>query len=79
MQFRLLTRDQVIALHDAVLNLGELEGLAGDKSLEGALGRIEFRIQYGLITDVYDRHTDPNFRTPILINSPPRTARFFVL
>lgn len=54
MQFKLFTVEQVIQLHDHVLNPGELEGLAGDKSLEGALGRIEFRITYGMIHDVYD-------------------------
>lgn len=54
MSFFLLTKDEVLQLHDAVLNPGELEGLAGDKSLDGALGRVEFRIHYGLIGDVFD-------------------------
>lgn len=54
MQYKLLTVEEVVLLHDHVLNPGELEGLAGDKSLEGALGRIEFRLQYGMIEDVYD-------------------------
>lgn len=54
MTFRLLTVEEVVYLHDQVLNPGELEGLAGDKSLEGALSRIEFRLQYGMIDDVYD-------------------------
>ena len=54
MQWQLFTTTEIIALHDVVLNPGELEGLAGDKSLDGALSRIEFRINYGMITDVYD-------------------------
>lgn len=54
MEFYLLTPEEVIKLHDRVLNPGELEGLAGDKSLEGALGRVEFRVQYGMINDVFD-------------------------
>lgn len=52
--WRLLTATEVIAIHDAVLNPGELEGLAGSKSLEGALSRIDFRITYGVIHDVFD-------------------------
>ncbi len=52
--WRLLTTTEVIAIHDAVLNPGELEGLAGSKSLEGALSRIDFRITYGVIQDVFD-------------------------
>ena len=44
----------MVAVHDAVINPGELQGLAGDKSLEGALARVEFRLAYGLIDDVFD-------------------------
>jgi death on curing protein len=54
MQFKLLDKETVLLLHDAVLNPGELEGLAGDKSLEGALSRVLFRIHYGLVSDVFD-------------------------
>ncbi len=50
----LLTVDIVIAIHDAVLNEGELAGLALDKSLEGALARVDNRLAYGMIEDVYD-------------------------
>jgi death-on-curing protein len=50
----LLTIDVVIAIHDAVLNEGELTGLALDKSLEGALARVENRLAYGMIEDAYD-------------------------
>jgi len=54
MPFRLLTVDEVIYIHDSVLNPNELAGLAMNKSLEGALGRIDFRLDYGLISDVFD-------------------------
>ena len=54
MDFWLLSAQEVISLHDSVLNPGELTGLAKDKSLEGALSRVEFRLQYGFVNDVYD-------------------------
>jgi death-on-curing protein len=54
MSFVALTADQVVALHDAVLNPGELPGLALDKSLEGALARVDNRLAYGMIEDAFD-------------------------
>lgn len=54
MELVLLSVEQVIQLHDAVINPSELQGLAGSKSLEGALSRIDFRIAYGVINDLYD-------------------------
>ncbi|TNF18190.1 MAG: type II toxin-antitoxin system death-on-curing family toxin [Rhodobacteraceae bacterium] len=54
MSFLLLSPDQVEALHDMVLNPGELPGRALDKSLEGALSRVDNRLIYGLIEDVFD-------------------------
>lgn len=50
----LLTRDIVEHIHDSVLNPGELRGLAGNKSLDGALSRVENRLLYGLLADAYD-------------------------
>jgi death-on-curing protein len=50
----LLTPEIVEAIHDAVLNPGELAGRARDKSLEGALGRVDNRLAYGLIHDAFD-------------------------
>ncbi|MGZ9812223.1 type II toxin-antitoxin system death-on-curing family toxin [Pseudoroseicyclus sp. H15] len=49
-----LTPELVIAIHDAVLNPGELPGLARDKSLDGALARVDNRLAYGLIGDAFD-------------------------
>lgn len=54
MTFVLLAPDQVEALHDMVLNDGELPGRARDKSLEGALARVDNRLIYGMIGDVFD-------------------------
>ena len=53
MSFILLTGEHVIAIHDEVLEPNELQGMAGDKSLEGALSRVENRLNYGLIEDIY--------------------------
>ena len=53
MRCLLLVQD-VLDLHDDVLNPKELPGLAGDKSLEGVLGRVDFRISYGQIQDEFD-------------------------
>jgi len=54
MNFAVLDAGIVEAIHDAVLNPGELSGRAGDKSLDGALARVENRLAYGLIGDVFD-------------------------
>jgi death on curing protein len=54
MTYVLLTPDLVEALHDAVLNPGELPGRARDKSLEGALARVDNRLAYGMVADVFD-------------------------
>ena len=54
MTFVLLAPDEVEAIHDAVLNPGELTGRARDKSLEGALARLDNRLAYGMIGEVFD-------------------------
>ena len=53
MNFVLLTPDIVERLHDAALNPGELPGRAGHKSLDGALARVDNRLAYGMIDDVF--------------------------
>ena len=57
MSFLLLSVDHIIAIHDEVLEPNELQGMAGDKSLEGALSRVENRLNYGLIEDIYSLAT----------------------
>lgn len=54
MSFVFLTVETVEAIHDAVLNPGELQGRAMGKSLESALARVDNRILYGLVGDVFD-------------------------
>ena len=54
MTFRLLTPELVEAIHDDVLNPGELAGRARDKSLDAALARVDNRLAYGLIEDAFD-------------------------
>ncbi|SEH67333.1 type II toxin-antitoxin system death-on-curing family toxin [Paracoccus alkenifer] len=53
MQYRLPSAELVAEIHDIVLNPGELPGRARDKSLDGALARVENRLAYGMIEDVY--------------------------
>ena len=53
MSFLLLSVDHIIAIHNEVLELNELQGMAGDKSIEGALSRVDNRLKYGLIEDIY--------------------------
>ncbi len=53
MNFLLLSVDHIIGIHDVVLGPNELQGMAGDKSLEGALSRVENRLNYGLVEDIY--------------------------
>ena len=54
MTFVTLSVALVEQIHDAVLNPGELTGRARDKSLDGALARVENRLAYGMIGDVFD-------------------------
>lgn len=54
MTYVILTPDIVEAIHDQALNPGELTGRARDKSLDGALARVDNRVVYGLISDVFD-------------------------
>ena len=53
MSFLLLSVDHIIAIHGEVLEPNELHGMAGDKALEGALSRVENRLNYGLMEDIY--------------------------
>lgn len=54
MSLRLLTPELVVTIHDAVLNPGELAGMARDKSLDATLARVDNRLAYGMIVDAYD-------------------------
>jgi len=54
MSYHLLDAKTVESIHDFVLNPGELQGMAGDKSIDGALARVDNRLVYGMINDVPD-------------------------
>ena len=49
-----LSAEIVELIHNNVLNAGELERRALNKSLEGALARVDNRLTYGLVEDVFD-------------------------
>ena len=51
---RLLSPEMVEAIHDAILNPGELPGRARDKSLDSALARVDNRLAYGMVADAFD-------------------------
>ncbi len=51
---RLITVEQVILIHDFVINDYEIQGLAPDKDLDSALNRIDNKQYYGLIVDIFD-------------------------
>jgi len=53
MTYHLLSAEMVELIHDEVLNPGELPGRAQDKSLDDALARVDKRLAYGMITDVF--------------------------
>lgn len=49
-----LNASDVLLIHEKVIDPNELQGLASDKSIEAVINRVENRIQYGLIQDVFD-------------------------
>lgn len=54
MSWVLLSATMVEKIHDSALNPGELQGRAQDKSLDSALARVDNRVAYGMINDVFD-------------------------
>ena len=44
----------MIEIHDLVIGENELQGMAGDKSLDALLARIENRMSFGMINDEFD-------------------------
>ena len=53
MSFVLLSVDLVVLIHEEILSANELQGLAADKSLDSALARIDNRLAFGMVDDVY--------------------------
>ena len=44
----------MIEIHDLVIGRNELQGMAGNKSLDAVLARIENRMAFGMISDEFD-------------------------
>jgi death-on-curing protein len=44
----------VVDIHDLVISQNELQGMAGNKSLDAVLARIGNRMSFGMISDVYE-------------------------
>ena len=51
---KFLTNSDVLEIHELVIGRNELQGLAGSKSLEAVLARIENRMSFGMINDEFD-------------------------
>jgi len=51
---KFLKSKDVIAIHSQVINSNELQGLAGNKSLDAVLARIENRMAFGMLDDVFN-------------------------
>ena len=49
-----LSPRDVVEIHEFVIEAQELQGMAGDKSIEAIIGRIDNRIAYGMIRDVFE-------------------------
>lgn len=50
---KFLTVQLIIQIHEKVIESHELQGFAGNKSIESVISRINNRITFGLIEDVF--------------------------
>ena len=51
---KLLSVEDIELIHSEVIGTNELQGIAGNKSLDAMANRVLNRIHYGMVTDVYD-------------------------
>jgi len=49
-----LTAEQIMLIHEQVINPHELQGVASNKSLEAVIARVDNRLHYGMIRGVYE-------------------------
>ena len=49
-----LLSEEVVALHEQAIEPDELQGMALNKSIESVLARIDNRVAYGMIEDVFE-------------------------
>lgn len=51
---KFLSAEDVVVIHEEVIDPNELQGLAANKSIEAIIARIHNRMAYGMIDDVYE-------------------------
>ena len=49
-----LSPEKVVAMHEQIVGPDELQGIARNKSIESVLARIDNRVAYGMIEDVFE-------------------------
>ncbi|MCY4379063.1 MAG: type II toxin-antitoxin system death-on-curing family toxin [Candidatus Dadabacteria bacterium] len=49
-----LSPEKVVAMHEQIVEPDELQGMARNKSIESVLARIDNRVAYGMIEDVFE-------------------------
>ena len=49
-----LSSADVIAIHDSIIGDHELQGIAQHKSIDAILARVNTRMAYGMINDIYE-------------------------
>ncbi|MGI9293575.1 MAG: type II toxin-antitoxin system death-on-curing family toxin [Pseudomonadales bacterium] len=49
-----LTAKDVVAIHERVIEPHELQGMAHNKSIEAILARIDNRMSYGMVNDIFE-------------------------
>ena len=49
-----ISAEDVVEIHEFVINPNEIQGLAKNKSIEAIISRIDNRIAFGMIRDVYE-------------------------
>lgn len=54
MKLILLSANSVESIHERIIHPNELQGLSADKSLESTVARVNNRLAYGLISDIFD-------------------------
>ena len=54
MMFILLDASSVELIHEQIIHPNELQGRSADKSLESSIARVNNRLAYGLVGDVFD-------------------------
>jgi death-on-curing protein len=49
-----LSAEDIVLIHENVIDSNELQGMATHKSIEAVIARIHNRMAYGMISDVYE-------------------------